>query len=77
VAKVGRILVVWQAAADWVVCEEATGREFGHYATRTEAEAVGVKLARKRRCELIIQDEGGKPISRPTSRGWLGRLLDR
>jgi uncharacterized protein DUF2188 len=32
---------------DWLVCEDS-GREFGDYPTRKEAEAVGNKLARKR-----------------------------
>jgi len=40
-------------AEDWIVCEEGTGREFGHYATQAEAESVGVKLARKRKIELV------------------------
>ena len=75
--KVGSILVAWKAAEDWVVCEEGTGREFGHYATRAEAESVGVKLARKRKIELVVQNEAGKRTRRATSRGWFVRLFGR
>jgi hypothetical protein len=56
VTEVGSILVAWKAAEDWIVCEEGTGREFGHYATQAEAESVGVKLARKRKIELVVQN---------------------
>ena len=75
--KVGSILVAWKAAEDWVVCEEGTGREFGHYATQAEAEAVGVKLAGKRKIELVVQNEAGKRTRRTVSRGWFGRLFGR
>jgi hypothetical protein len=77
VTKVGCILVSCRAAEDWVVCEEGTGREFGHYATQAEAESVGVKLARKRKIELVVQNEAGKRTRRTTSRSWFGRLFGR
>jgi len=77
VTKMGSILVAWKAAEDWIVCEEGTGREFGHYATQAEAESVGVKLARKRKIELVVQNEAGKRTRRATSRGWFGRLFGR
>ena len=45
---------------DWVVKEEGTGREFGHYPTQADAEAVGLALARKRKSTLVLQDGGGQ-----------------
>ena len=75
--KVGNVHVACNAPGDWVVAEEGSKREFGHYATRAEAEAVGAKLARKRKAELIVQDETGKQTLRPTSRGWFSRLFGR
>jgi Uncharacterized protein conserved in bacteria (DUF2188) len=40
---------------DWVVKEEVSGREKGHYSTQADAEAVALALARKRKSELIIE----------------------
>jgi hypothetical protein len=61
----------------WIVREEG-GRELGHYPSRQAAEAVGDKLARKRRVELLIHDRNGKVQSgsRP-AKSWLGRLFGR
>jgi hypothetical protein len=65
-----RIHVLRGAERDWIVQEEH-GREFGHYPTRQEAEAVGYKLARKRGVELIVQDErGATNRSRPRKSWW-------
>ena len=60
---------------DWVVREDG-GRELGHYPSAKAAEAVGRKLARKRRVELLIYARGGKLLarSRPGA-GWLRRLF--
>jgi uncharacterized protein DUF2188 len=62
---------------DWVVKEEG-GRELGHYPTEFEAEAVGEKVARKRKVELLVHNRSGaiERRSRP-SRGWLSRLFNR
>ena len=59
---------------DWIVREDG-GRELGHYPSAKAAEAVGRKLARKRRVELLIYAQGGKlqARSRPGA-GWLRRL---
>lgn len=40
---------------DWVVKEEVSGREKGHYSTQADAEAVALALARKRTSKLIIE----------------------
>jgi len=62
---------------DWIVREDG-GRELGHYPTREAAEAVGHKLARKRRVELVVhEDAGGAPRRSRPRRGWLDRLLGR
>ena len=60
---------------DWVVREDG-GRELGHYPSAKTAEAVGRKLARKRRVELLVYAQGGKlqARSRPGA-GWLRRLF--
>jgi hypothetical protein len=62
---------------DWIVREEG-GRELGHYPSRQAAEAVGDKLARKRRVELLLHDRNGKVQrrSRP-GKSWLGRLFGK
>jgi hypothetical protein len=60
---------------DWIVKEDG-GRELGHYPSRPEAEAVGRKLARKKKAELVIQDKSGKIEQRSHPyRGWFGRVL--
>jgi len=71
------ICVVPGEHQDWIVREEA-GREFGHYPTLQVAEAVGYKLARKRKVELVVYDRAGKKQrrSRPT-KSWLARLFGR
>ena len=69
------IEVRFLARDDWVVREDG-GRELGHYPSAKAAEAVGRKLARKRRVELLIYAQGGKlqARSRPGA-GWLRRLF--
>jgi hypothetical protein len=61
---------------DWLVREEG-GREFGHYPTRAEAQAVGLKLARKRGVELVVRDGSGKLQRFRPSKGWFARLFGR
>ena len=62
---------------DWVVREEG-GRELGHYPTAKAAEAVGHKLALKRRVELVMHGKDGKVKSRSRPRkSWLRRLLGK
>jgi len=70
------IHVIAAAANDWIVREDG-GREFGHYPTRREAEAVGRKLAQKRSAELVVQDVTGKRVRSRPRKGWLARLLGR
>jgi uncharacterized protein DUF2188 len=62
---------------DWIVKEEG-GRELDHYTTKSEAEAVGNKVARKRKVELLVHDRSGA-IERRTrpSGGWFSRLFRR
>ncbi len=62
---------------DWVVREEG-GRELGHYPTRQEAEAVGRKLAQKRKAQLLIRARSGE-VERLSRRrpGWFARLIGR
>ena len=59
---------------DWVV-KEASGREFGHYATKSEAQSVGAKLAQKRKTRLVVDDEQGYRVRTQPARTWLGRLF--
>jgi Uncharacterized protein conserved in bacteria (DUF2188) len=54
---------------DWVV------REVGGHATRAEAEAVGNKLARKRRVELVVQEASGKLRRSRPRKGWFARVF--
>jgi hypothetical protein len=60
---------------DWIVRAD-TGRELGHYPSREAAVAVGRKLARRDKGELLVYDAAGKLAhrSRP-SKSWLGRLF--
>jgi Uncharacterized protein conserved in bacteria (DUF2188) len=66
------IYVTAVADRDWVV-KEASGREFGHYATKSEAQTVGAKLARKRKTALVVDDEHGNRFRTKPARSWLGR----
>ena len=60
---------------DWVVKEEG-GRELGHYPTKSEAEAVGHKVARKRKVELLVHDRSGRNRApHAPVRGWFSRLF--
>jgi hypothetical protein len=70
------IHVLLNGERDWVVRENA-GRELGHYPTRAEAEAVGDKLARKRRVELVVQEASGKVRRSRPRKSWFARLLGR
>ena len=56
-----------RAQNDWVVTQDG-GRELGHYPTKFEAEAVGHKIARKRKVELRVYDRSLRwpaPRARP------------
>ena len=70
------IHVVMSGQYDWLVQEDG-GRELGHYQTRSEAEAVGYKLARKRRVELVVDDGRGKMQRSRPRKGWFARLFGR
>ena len=70
------IHVLARGERDWVVLEEK-GRELGHYPTRQEAEAVGNKLARKRRGELVVHDGNGKVERSRPRKGWFARFFGR
>jgi hypothetical protein len=61
-----------KANDDWIVNEDG-GRAFGHYASRTEAERVGRMLARRRRTELVVQDQQGNLRRGKVSSGVIGR----
>ena len=63
-----------KASDDWIVNEEG-GREFGHYASRSEAERVGRMLARKRRAALIVHDQNGTVQRARPAAGFFGRLF--
>jgi hypothetical protein len=72
------IHVVPYGAEDWVVKEEASGRELGHYPTQAAAEEVARALARKRQVELVIHDaKGGVQRQAVRRKGWFGRLFGR
>ena len=62
---------------DWVVKQEG-GRELGHYPDKSQAKAVGLKIARKHNVELLVHSRSGaiEHRSRP-SRGWFSRLFNR
>ena len=64
-----------RAQNDWVVTQDG-GRELGHYPTKFEAEAVGHKIARKRKVELRVYDRSGaiERRSRPR-KSWFSRLF--
>jgi hypothetical protein len=49
---------------DWIVKEDG-GRELGHYPTQQEAEAVGRKLAQKRKADLLVRDPAGRIMQSP------------
>jgi len=70
------ILVAPVSPGDWVVREDG-GREFGHYPTRKDAEAVGHKLARKRGVELVVNDGSGKVQRSRPRKGWFAWLFGR
>ena len=72
-----KITVICRGSNDWVVAEENSGREFGHYPTAAEAEGVGFKLARKRGTELVLLREDGKKVRRKSPTGWFSRLFRR
>lgn len=71
------ITVECRGDTDWVVAEERGGREYGHYATAAEAEAVGLKLARKRNTQLVLMREDGEQVPRKPPNGWFSRLFGR
>jgi hypothetical protein len=57
------IHVVHGGPEDWIV-RVGGGRELGHYPSRQEAEAVGLKLARRDKGELLVHDASGKVTDR-------------
>jgi hypothetical protein len=59
---------------DWLVREDG-GRELGHYPTQAEAKEVGHKLARKRRVELVVRDQGGRVQRSRPRKGWFVRIF--
>src|SRR5215510_6750892 len=62
---------------DWIVRADG-GRELGHYPSLKAAQAVGRKLARRDRGELLVYNGAGKIANRSRpSRGLLGRLFER
>ena len=69
------IHVIPNDTRDWVVKEEGTDRELGHYPTQADAEAVGLALARKRRSDVLVHGQDGKARRRKARRGWLSRLF--
>ena len=76
-AQRDNIHVVHGGPEDWIVRADG-GREFGHYPSRQAAEAVGRKLARRDRGELLVHDASGRVTERSApSRGWFGRLLGK
>jgi len=76
VAAQHHISVIKSGECDWIVREDG-GREFGHYPSRQEAEAVGYKLARKRHVELVVHDERGRAQRSRPRKGWFARLFGR
>jgi hypothetical protein len=69
------ILVIPREGDDWVVREEESQRERGHYPTRDAAVAVGRALSRRQKRSLVIHElDGGVRRLDARSQGW-GRLL--
>jgi hypothetical protein len=63
---------------DWVVQEEETQRERGHYPTQDAAVAVGSALSRRRRSSLVIHElDGGVRRLEARSEGWVRLLFKR
>jgi hypothetical protein len=60
----------------WVVREEASQRERGHYATREDAIAVGSALSRRRKGLLVVHELDGGIRRVDVEQGWL-HLLGR
>jgi hypothetical protein len=74
----GDIHVIANNLDDWIVREEFTNREFGHYPSLSEAEAVGLMLARKRNCELVLHDAPDASTPHAASvQSWRTRLFGR
>ena len=53
--KDAHIHIVPIGERDWVIREEGTNREFGHYSSEAEARMIGSRLARKRGSENAQQ----------------------
>jgi hypothetical protein len=71
------IHVIPCSAEDWVVREEDSQRERGHYPTRDAAVAVGSALSRRRRRSLVIHElDGGIHRLDAHPQGWMRRLLN-
>ena len=71
------IHVIAHQGDDWVVREEESQRERGHYPTRDAAVAVGRALSRRRRRSLVIHElDGGIHRLDAHPQGWMRRLLE-
>jgi hypothetical protein len=72
------ILVIPREGDDWIVKEEESQRERGHYPTRDAAVAVGRALSRRQKRSLVIHELDGD-IHRLDARpqGWMHRLFKR
>jgi hypothetical protein len=72
------IHVIPRGGDDWVVTEEESQRERGHYPTQDAAVAVGSALSRRRRGSLVIHEvDGGIRRLDARSEGWLRLLFKR
>ena len=72
------IHVIPHAGDDWVVREDESQRERGHYPTRDAAVAVGSALCRRRRTSLVIHElDGGVRHFDVRSQGWIRLLFKR
>ena len=63
---------------DWVVQEEESQRERGHYPTQDAAVEVGSALSRRRQASLVIHElDGGVRRLDVLSEGWVRLLFKR
>lgn len=72
------IHVIPCAGDDWVVREDESQRERGHYPTQDAAVAVGSALCRRRKTSLVIHElDGGVRQLDVRSEVWIRRLFKR
>jgi hypothetical protein len=63
---------------DWVVREEESQRERGHYPTQDAAVVVGSALSRRRHVSLVIHElDGGARRLDVQAEGWIRLLFKR